>query len=60
MSWGTNSLDFRFKTKDFGDEQMFLKFINRDERMKLGILLEDDNGTNGLIENYENVKQTFQ
>ena len=39
---------------------MFLKSVDRDERMMLIILLEDDNDTNKLIKNWEDVKWTCQ
>ena len=39
---------------------MFLKLIDCDERMKLGIQLEDYNGPNGLIENWDDVRRICQ
>ena len=39
---------------------MFLKSIDQDERMKLGILLEDDDDTNAPAKNWYEVRRKFQ
>ena len=39
---------------------MFLRYANRNEWMKLDIVLKDDDGTSGLIENLDAVKRICQ
>ena len=39
---------------------MFFKFVDHDERMRLGVLLEDDDGASELIKNQGEVIRTCQ